>query len=159
MAVVNLGRNPLQEAAYYAKENELQERDTARENIRNAVATGVKALRAQGSSVVSVDPCADAECAGESAALAAWLFQDLKSADKRKPELELICHTSDPQHLQQWNRGLIQAGGQNLARWLMEMPSNHMTPTIFAQVTSCSSSNVQNIKSFWSSVDELNLFD
>ena len=34
----------------------------------------------------------------------------------------------------QWEKGLVKAGGQNLARYLMEMPSNHMTPTIFAQV-------------------------
>lgn len=28
---------------------------------------------------------------------------------------------------------MTKAAGQNLARWLMEMPSNHMTPTIFAR--------------------------
>ena len=28
---------------------------------------------------------------------------------------------------------MTKAEGQNLARWLMEMPSNHMTPTIFAR--------------------------
>lgn len=33
----------------------------------------------------------------------------------------------------QWEKGLIKAAGQNVARWLMEMPSNHMTPTIFAR--------------------------
>lgn len=32
-----------------------------------------------------------------------------------------------------WERGLILAAGQNLARWLMEMPSNRMTPTLFAR--------------------------
>lgn len=28
---------------------------------------------------------------------------------------------------------MTKAAGQNLARWLMEMPANHMTPTIFAR--------------------------
>lgn len=28
---------------------------------------------------------------------------------------------------------MTKAAGQNLARWLTEMPSNHMTPTIFAR--------------------------
>ena len=35
---------------------------------------------------------------------------------------------------QLWEKGLIQANCQNLARYLTEMPSNHMSPTIFAQV-------------------------
>ena len=34
---------------------------------------------------------------------------------------------------ERWETGLTKAAGQNLARWLMEMPSNHMTPTIFAR--------------------------
>jgi aminopeptidase len=31
-----------------------------------------------------------------------------------------------------WETGCIKARSQNIARWLAEMPANHMTPTIFA---------------------------
>lgn len=56
---------------------------------------GLIALRDVGVEVVSVDPCGDAECAAESASLTRWQFQDLKSADKRKPDVELVLHGSD----------------------------------------------------------------
>lgn len=32
-----------------------------------------------------------------------------------------------------WQRGMVLAEGQNLARRLMEAPSNKMTPTIFSE--------------------------
>ena len=56
---------------------------------------GVRALRDVGVDVVSIDPCSDPECAAESAALTRWQFQDLKSAAKRKPDIEVILHGSD----------------------------------------------------------------
>lgn len=31
-----------------------------------------------------------------------------------------------------WEKGVLYAEGQNLARLLMEAPANHLTPTIFA---------------------------
>lgn len=31
-----------------------------------------------------------------------------------------------------WDRGVLYAEGQNLARFLMEAPANHITPTAFA---------------------------
>lgn len=31
-----------------------------------------------------------------------------------------------------WEKGVLYAEGQNLARFLMEAPANHVTPTIFA---------------------------
>ncbi len=34
--------------------------------------------------------------------------------------------------LEAWNKGVIYAEGQNLARLLMEAPANHITPTAFA---------------------------
>lgn len=39
--------------------------------------------------------------------------------------------------------GLVKAVGQNFARWLMEMPSNQMTPTIFAQHATDRSSELE----------------
>ena len=57
-----------------------------------AFVAGVKALRSIGAGVISVDPCCDAECAAESAALTTWLFQDLKSPSSRKPKVDLVLH-------------------------------------------------------------------
>lgn len=31
-----------------------------------------------------------------------------------------------------WNKGVLYGEGQNLARFLMEAPANHITPTVFA---------------------------
>ena len=33
-----------------------------------------------------------------------------------------------------WERGVLYAEGQNLARLLMEGPANHITPTAFANI-------------------------
>lgn len=57
---------------------------------------GVKVLRDVGVEVVSVDPAGDEQCAAEGAALTRWRFQDLKSPAKRKPDVELVLHGSDP---------------------------------------------------------------
>lgn len=65
------------------------------QSLRIYFSAGVKALRDVGVKVVSVDPAGDPECAGESAALTRWHFQELKSPTKRKPEVELVLHGSD----------------------------------------------------------------
>lgn len=61
----------------------------------NYSSAGLKALRDVGVDVVAIDPCSDAECAAESATLASWQFQDLKSVAKRKPDCKLMLHGSD----------------------------------------------------------------
>lgn len=33
-----------------------------------------------------------------------------------------------------WEKGVLYAEGQNLARFLMEAPANHITPTAFANI-------------------------
>ena len=35
-----------------------------------------------------------------------------------------------------WSRGCVLAEAQNFARWLMDTPSNHMTPTNFVHSVS-----------------------
>ncbi len=37
VAVVNLGLDPASDASKFRKENELEDRDTAKENLRNAI--------------------------------------------------------------------------------------------------------------------------
>jgi len=133
VAVVNLGPDSTQGKLKFQKDDEIEERDTYKENLRCGIAVGVKALRDVGVDVVSVDPCSDPECVAESAALTAWRFQGLKSESKRKSEVEIVLHSSEEKSEKLWEKGLVQAGAQNLARWLTDMPSNHMTPSIFVQ--------------------------
>ena len=121
--MVNLGPDSTEGKLQFQKEDEIEERDTFKENLRCGIAglppttaspffsfamktlthlpmmiiflVGVKALRDVGVDVVSVDPCSDPECAAESAALTSWRFQGLKSESKRKPEVEIVLHSSE----------------------------------------------------------------
>ena len=79
---------------------------------------GVKALRDVGVDVVSVDPCSDPECAAESAALTSWRFQGLKSESKRKPEVEIVLHSSEEE-------GYVDILYRFLKIFINILPSNH----------------------------------
>uniref|UniRef100_A0A4W6EKK3 Cytosol aminopeptidase n=1 Tax=Lates calcarifer TaxID=8187 RepID=A0A4W6EKK3_LATCA len=80
--------------------------DTSKENIRQAVSAGCRSLQDLEVNHVEVDGCGDAQSAAEGA--------DWGSADPG------------------WEKGVLYAEGQNLARMLMEAPANHITPTAFA---------------------------
>lgn len=45
-----------------------------------------------------------------------------------------------------WQDGLLLSGAQNFARELMETPSNHMTPTIFADTLTNRLSGLENVE-------------
>ena len=45
-----------------------------------------------------------------------------------------------------WQRGTILGEGQNLARFLMEAPSNSMTPTRFAGIAQEKLGKLENVK-------------
>ncbi|CAG0879455.1 unnamed protein product [Cyprideis torosa] len=114
--------------------NEQEERDDKREAIRNAVAAGCGSLRDVGCTEITVDPCGDAEAAAEGAYLSTFVFDPHKTSDKKAPvSIEVLG--SDPETAALWKQGSLKAQGQNLARYLTEMPANHMTPTIFAQAS------------------------
>lgn len=71
------------------------------------------------------------EQAAEGAALAAWLYQDNKRKQDRKPVPKLDLYESPD--VDSWTRGLFKAEAQNLARRLTDTPANQMTPSTFAQ--------------------------
>lgn len=119
--------------------NEQEEIEEGRENIRNAVAAGVKTLTESGVKTIEVDPCGDAEAAAEAATMCVDYYEDLKSEENHKNKPKSIsaftAFADDPSSVNQsWQRGVILAEGQNLARKLMEAPANHMTPTHFANI-------------------------
>ncbi|XP_071091182.1 cytosol aminopeptidase-like [Haliotis cracherodii] len=119
--------------------NEQEQVEEGRERVRKAVANGVRQLSEVGEVNVDVDPCGDAEAAAEGALLSLFSYDELKAKDSRKPRVHTSCFTD---HIQgdstttkeSWQRGVTLAEGQNLARYLMEAPSNYMTPSIFARL-------------------------
>lgn len=115
--------------------NELEGLNEARENIRVAVSAGSRTLRDLGADIdeVLVDDCNDAEAAAEGGVLGLYYFDELKADKYKQKPLRLgLLNSGDKVSAANWERGVIAANGQNLARRLMEMPANLMTPTIFA---------------------------
>ncbi|KAJ9592898.1 hypothetical protein L9F63_015476, partial [Diploptera punctata] len=110
--------------------NTLENLDECRENVRIAAGAGVRALRSLGIGTISVEGFGQAEASAEGAGLAAWRFQEYRAREDRKvvPSLELY-HDPD---FDGWNRGLLKAEAQNLARTLCDTPANIMTPTAFS---------------------------
>uniref|UniRef100_A0A673T014 Cytosol aminopeptidase n=1 Tax=Suricata suricatta TaxID=37032 RepID=A0A673T014_SURSU len=101
-----------------------------KENIRAAVAAGCRQIQDLEISSVEVDPCGDAQAAAEGAVLGLYEYDDLKQ--KKKVVVSAKLHGSGDQEA--WQKGVLFASGQNLARHLMETPANEMTPTRFAEI-------------------------
>ncbi|XP_076151942.1 cytosol aminopeptidase [Alosa pseudoharengus] len=121
VVVVGLGNDS---AGVCGKENW----DSCKENIRAAVSSGCRVLQDLEVPVVEVDPCGDGQAAAEGALLGLFDYDDLKSNKKFKVTTRLHGSTE----LAAWEKGVVYGEGQNLARWLMEAPANHITPTVFA---------------------------
>ncbi|KAK7110494.1 hypothetical protein V1264_014354 [Littorina saxatilis] len=135
VAVANLGK---QDAGFCA----LDQVEEGRENVRSAVASACRQLRDAGETMVEVDPCYDAEAAAEGGVLSLFSYDELKAEKKRRFPVTLTCHTQNDSYKNSaqseamekaWKRGTILAEAQNLARRLMEAPSNKMTPSIFVE--------------------------
>ncbi|XP_069679643.1 cytosol aminopeptidase-like isoform X2 [Periplaneta americana] len=125
-AVVGLGT---EDAGY----NEQEEIDEKLENIRIAASEGCKKLQEVGVTKVVLDGMGNPEAAAEGATLGLWLYQGFKDKQKQKvaPQIQL-CSENEAERTA-WERGVIKAQAQNVARNLMDTPANYMTPRIFAQ--------------------------
>jgi len=118
-----------------------------REDVRSAVAVATLALRDVGVRKVFVDPCGFADAAAEGAILSLFNYDELKSQDSRKPKLDLnLFGEGEGANQKDWERGVIMAEGQNVARRLMEMPANLLNPTRFAELAVEYTKNCSNIK-------------
>ncbi|KAI0638717.1 cytosol aminopeptidase family, catalytic domain-containing protein [Trametes polyzona] len=116
--------------------------DERREVVRKAVASAVKKVRdlgegVQGSNVL-VDASADPHAAAVAAHLAAYKFTlktkptspfDPRLSEPLPEQLNLTPLSAD----KDWETGVIYAKAQNLARTLMELPANIVTPTTFTE--------------------------
>lgn len=134
--------------------------DEGKEAIRIAAAVGCQALQTHRVDRVFIESFGHAESAAEGAAMGVWVYQENKAISKRivVPQLELYndCDFSG------WHIGLQKAAAQNLARQLMDTPSNVMTPTSFAQnavdVLCKSGVNVEIKVRRWAETHQMNAF-
>nr|XP_022286297.1 cytosol aminopeptidase-like [Crassostrea virginica] len=112
--------------------------DEGRESIRAAVAKAVLQLRDLDETEIEVDSCGDYEASSEGSHLALFSYDELKAEKSRKPAVKVTCASRFSLHKKtvekEWNKGRILAEGQNFSRRLMEMPSNLLTPTKFAEI-------------------------
>uniref|UniRef100_A0A8C3UA29 Cytosol aminopeptidase n=2 Tax=Catharus ustulatus TaxID=91951 RepID=A0A8C3UA29_CATUS len=122
VAVVGLGKKN-------AGINEQENWNEGKENIRTAVAVGCRQIQDLEIPCVEVDPCGDAQAAAEGAVLGLHEYNELKQ--KKKPVVTPQLHGSAESEA--WQKGVIYAEGQNLARYLMEAPANYITPIKFAE--------------------------
>ncbi|KAJ3799692.1 leucine aminopeptidase, partial [Lentinula aff. detonsa] len=109
--------------------------EAKRELVRKSVGSAVKALKAlDGLKEVTVDASVDPHASAVAAHLALYKFSlktsppspfnpNLKSPIPPKLEIKAIESSKE------WDRGVTYAYSQNLARTLMELPANMMTPT------------------------------
>uniref|UniRef100_A0A8C3LYP5 Cytosol aminopeptidase n=1 Tax=Chrysolophus pictus TaxID=9089 RepID=A0A8C3LYP5_CHRPC len=109
--------------------NDQENWDEDKENIRAAVAVGCRQIQDLEIPCVEVDPCGDAQAAAEGAVLGLHEYNELKQ--KKKPVVTPQLHGSAGNEA--WQKGVIYAEGQNLARYLMEAPANYITPIKFAE--------------------------
>lgn len=121
IVVVGLGKHS---AEVCGKENW----DSCKENIHAAVSVGCRLLQDLELGEVEVDPCGDAQAAAEGAVLGLFQYDEFKQ--KKKTPVKTQLHGSSSTAA--WQRGVLYAEGQNLARRLMEAPANYVTPTFFA---------------------------
>ncbi|KAG0069382.1 bleomycin hydrolase [Podila epicladia] len=109
--------------------------NAAKDRVRMAVATGVKALKAQEAKDIGIAGMGHDQAAAEGASLGLYNFNYFKSGKKGQAQDIKISalDLESPNEVKAFESGLIQAKAQNLARILMETPSNYMTPTKFVE--------------------------
>ncbi|XP_062561028.1 cytosol aminopeptidase-like isoform X2 [Armigeres subalbatus] len=115
-----------------SKWDELDEINGAKENVRIAASSGVKALSACKIGRIEVEDMEDAKAAAEGALLSNYKFQDFKSKDKQTT-LPAVSLAENANGGDQWEQGWVLGQAQNWARSLMETPANLMTPSIFSE--------------------------
>ncbi|KAF7297466.1 Leucine aminopeptidase [Mycena indigotica] len=112
-----------------------------REAVRRQVGGLVKELASKDYvEQVLVDTTHDAHAAAVAAHLATYKF-----TLKTEPAHRLKANGLKPLDASvEWDRGVVYAEAQNLARTLMELPANMLTPTLFAQRIHAEFSGVEN---------------
>ncbi|KAJ7508409.1 leucine aminopeptidase [Mycena galericulata] len=126
-----------------------------REVVRRSVGSAVKEITRVADEVteVVVDAAVDPHAAAVAAHLALYNFTlktdppsafnpNLKEQIPDKVSLKPLNASTE------WDRGVVYAKAQNLARTLMELPGNMMTPTIFSERTQAEFAGIKNVEIF-----------
>ncbi|OBZ79403.1 Cytosol aminopeptidase [Grifola frondosa] len=129
--------------------------DDKRELVRKAIGSAVKKVKELGEGVegrtVTVDASADPHAAAVAALLAEYKFTlktkppspfDLALKEPLADKLSFSPTASSPE----WETGVVYAKAQNLARTLMELPANLMTPTAFTEEIKSEFSDIPNVE-------------
>ncbi|KAF8079247.1 leucine aminopeptidase [Lyophyllum atratum] len=143
--------------------------DARRELLRKSVGSAVKNLKAvDGVKDVTIDASVDPHAAAVAAHLALYNFTLKTSAPSPfHPNLkELVpekLNFTPAQASKEWDRGVVYAKAQNMARTLMELPANLMTPTIFTERVKREFAGVKNVEIIvrdeaWAAEKNMNTF-
>ncbi|KAG6860633.1 hypothetical protein C0995_009222 [Termitomyces sp. Mi166 len=126
--------------------------DAKRELLRKSVGSAIKQLKAlDGLKGVAIDASVDPHAAAVAAHLALYKFS-LKTKPPSpfnpnlKEPLPEKLNLSPIQASKEWERGSIYAKAQNLARTLMELPANIMTPTKFTERVKAEFVGLRNVE-------------
>ncbi|KAF8635936.1 hypothetical protein AX15_000107 [Amanita polypyramis BW_CC] len=126
--------------------------DAKRELIRKSIGSAVKDLKGiEGIKELVVEASADPHAAAVAAHLALYKFS-LKTSPQspfnpnlKEPIPEKIS-ISPFQTSTDWDKGTVYGKAQNLARTLMELPANMMTPTRFTERIKAEFADIPNVK-------------
>ncbi|KAF8956466.1 leucine aminopeptidase [Flammula alnicola] len=140
-----------------------------REIVRKSVGSAVKELKSfEGLSEVAVDASADPHAAAVAAHLALYKF-----TLKTSPPSPFNPNLTEPipakfsfkpvEASKEWDRGVVYAEAQNLARTLMELPANMMTPTAFTERVKKEFEGIPNVQVIvrdeaWAAEKNMNVF-
>eukprot|EP00116_Pleurobrachia_bachei_P004889 sb/3465151/ len=105
------------------------------EVIRTAIGHAVTSLKSDPSiTEIVVDSAGNARASAEATMLSLFKFDALKSKKTPSPEVSQCKSVDLPEACESaWREGVTLAKYQNLSRYLMEMPANHMTPRLFVE--------------------------
>ncbi|KAM6494184.1 leucine aminopeptidase [Amanita muscaria] len=126
--------------------------DAKRELIRKSVGNAVSDLKAiDGIKELVIEGSTDPHAAAVGAHLSLYKFTLKTSPPSRfnpnlKEPIPEKISISPFQSSKEWERGVVYAQAQNLARTLMELPANMMTPTIFTERVKAEFANIPNVK-------------
>lgn len=114
--------------------NNLEQLDESKEAIRIAAGIGAQALQKFKPTLIHVESFGNAEAAAEGATLSTWKFQEYKNPTSKEIVHPTKMELYDDCDFHGWKIGTLKAQSQNLARFLQEMPPNHLNPTSFAKI-------------------------
>ncbi|KAJ7053822.1 cytosol aminopeptidase family, catalytic domain-containing protein, partial [Mycena amicta] len=104
--------------------------DARREVVRRAVGSAMKqVVSLEDVSEVVVDGGVDPHATAVAARLASYKFTLKTDSPSRLNARGIKALSASPE----WERGIVYGEAQNLARTLMELPGNMLTPTLFAE--------------------------